>query len=57
MDSEQAAIVLAITVDDVQDLAAAIDADPDDLAPEELVAMAALLDAEDDDDDDDDEDD
>ncbi len=44
MDPEQAAIVLAITVEEVEDLAAAVGADPDDLGPEDLVSMASLLD-------------
>jgi hypothetical protein len=44
---------LGISVDDVEDLADSIDADPDELGDGEMVAMAALLDAEDEDDDDD----
>ncbi len=54
MNSEQAAVVLGISVDDVADLADSIDADPDELGDGEMVAMAALLDASDDDDDADD---
>jgi hypothetical protein len=51
MDLEQAAITLGVTLEDVEDLAAAIDADPDDLGPDDLVEMAGLLDDEDDDED------
>jgi hypothetical protein len=47
MNPEQAAIVLAISVEEVEDLAATIGADLDDgLSPEQLVAMAAILDAQ-----------
>jgi cell division protein YceG involved in septum cleavage len=56
MDPEQAAITLGVSVEKVRDLAAAVGADPDDLEPEDLVAMASLLDAEADEDDDEDED-
>jgi hypothetical protein len=49
MDTEQAAITLGISPEDVEDLAAAIGADPEDLGPEDLVEMASLLDDEDDD--------
>lgn len=54
MNTEQAAITLGVTPEDVEDLAAAVDADPDDLGPDDLVAMATILDDEDDDDADDD---
>jgi hypothetical protein len=58
MDPEQAAITLGVSVEKVKDLAAAVGADPDDLEPEDLIAMASLLDDEDDEDagDEDDED-
>lgn len=47
MDPEQAAIVLALSTEEVLDLAAAIGANPDEgFSPEDLVAMAALVDAD-----------
>jgi hypothetical protein len=52
MNPEQAAITLGINVEDVEDLAVAVGANLDDLGPEDLVAMASLLDDEDDEDDD-----
>jgi hypothetical protein len=54
MDPEEAAITLGVSVEEVEDLAAEVGADPDDLGPEDLVAMASLLDAEADEDEDDD---
>jgi hypothetical protein len=54
MNPEQAAITLGINVEEVEDLAAAVGADPEDLTPEDLVAMATLLDEEEDDEEDDD---
>jgi len=53
MDPEQAAITLGVSVEKVRDLAAEVGANPDALQPEDLVAMASLLDAEADEDEDD----
>lgn len=49
MNIEQAAITLGIGIDEVEDLAVAIGADPDNLEPDDLVAMAEILDEQDDD--------